>query len=159
MPVLGGYVMSLPRSKSRLGSRAETIDSASLCCCSVLGHSVSCLTLCSSMDCSLPGLLVHHPLLEPAQTHVHESVMPANHLFLCCPLLLLPSIFPSIGVFSNESVLCIKWPRYWSLSFSIRPSNEYSGLISFRIDLFDLLAVQETLKSLLKDHSLKASSL
>ena len=86
-----------------------------------------------------------------------ESVMPSNHLILCRPLLLLPSVFPSITVFSNESVLCIRWPQYWS--FSISPSNEYSGLISFRIDWFDLLAVQETLKSLLQHHSLKASIL
>ena len=78
-----------------------------------------------------------------------ESVMPSNHLILCCPLLLLPSIFPSNRVFSHESALCIKWPKYWSFSFSISPSNEYSGLISFRIDWFDLLAVQGTLKSLL----------
>ena len=85
-----------------------------------------------------------------------ELVMPPNHLILCRPLLLLPSIFPSISVFSNESALCIRWPKYWSFSFSISPSNEYSGLISFRIDQFDLLAVQGTLKSLLQHHSLKA---
>ena len=88
-----------------------------------------------------------------------ESVILANHFILCHPLLLLPSIFPSIRVFSNESVLCIKWPKYWSFSFSISPSNEYSGLISFRIDWFDLLAVQGTLKSLLQHHSSKASVL
>ena len=85
-----------------------------------------------------------------------ESVMPSNHLILCCPLLLLPSIFPSIRVFSNESVLCIRWPKYWSFSFSISPSNEYSELIFFRIDWLDLLAVQGTLKSLLQHHSSKA---
>ena len=88
-----------------------------------------------------------------------ESVMPSHHLILCCPLLLLPSIFPSIRVFSNESVLCIRQPNFWSCSFSISPSNEYSGLISFRIDRFDLLSVQGTLKSLLQHHSLKASIL
>ena len=87
------------------------------------------------------------------------SVMPSNHLILCRPLLLPPSIFPSIRVFSNESVLCIRWPKYWSFSFSIIPSNEYSGLISFRIDWLDLLAVQGTLKSLLQYHSSKASIL
>ena len=87
------------------------------------------------------------------------SVMPSNHLILCRPLLLLPSIFPSIRVFSSESVLCIRWPKYWSFSFSISPSNEYSGLISFRIDWFDLLAIQGTLKSLLQHHSSKASIL
>ena len=88
-----------------------------------------------------------------------ESVMPSNHLILCRPLLLMPSIFPSIRVFSNESVLCIKWPKYWSFSFSISPSNEYSGLISFRIGWFDVLAVQGTLKSPLQHHSSKASIL
>ena len=82
-----------------------------------------------------------------------ESAMLSNHLILCLPLLLLPSIFPSIKVFSNESVLCIRWPKYWSFSFGICPSNEYSGLISFRINWFDLLAVQRTLKSLLQHHS------
>jgi len=86
-----------------------------------------------------------------------ESVMPSNHLILCRPLLLPPSIFPSIRVFSNESVLCIRWPKYWSFSFSISPSNEYSGQISFRMDWLDLLAVQGTLKSLLQYHSPKAS--
>ena len=86
-----------------------------------------------------------------------ELVMPSNHLILCCPLLLLASVFPSIRVFSNESVLCIRWPKYWS--FSISPSNEYSGLISFRMDWFNLLAVQGTLKSLLQHHSSKASIL
>ena len=88
-----------------------------------------------------------------------ESVIPSNHLILCYPLLLLPSIFPSIRVFSNDSALHIRWPKYWSLSFSISPSNEYSGLISFRMDWLDLLAVQETLKSLLQHHISKASIL
>ena len=88
-----------------------------------------------------------------------ESLMPSSHLILCCPLLLLPSIFPSIRVFSNESVFHIRWPKYWSFSFSISPSNEYSGLISFRMDWLDLLAVQGTLKSLLQHNSSKASIL
>ena len=88
-----------------------------------------------------------------------ESVMPSNNLILCCPLLLLPSIFPSIRVFSNESALHIRWPKYWSFSFSISPSNEHLGLISFRMDWLDLLAVQGTLKSLLQHHSSKASVL
>ena len=88
-----------------------------------------------------------------------ESVTPSNHLILCRPLLLLPSIFPSIRVFSNESALCIRWPRYWSFSFNISPSNEDPGLISFRMDWLDLLVVQETLKSLLQHHSSKASIL
>ena len=88
-----------------------------------------------------------------------KSVMPSNHLILCCPFLLSPSIFPNIRVFPNESVLCIRWPKYWSFSFSISPSNEYSGLISFRMDWFDLLAVQGTLKSLHQHQNLKASIL
>ena len=88
-----------------------------------------------------------------------ESVMPSNHLIFCCPLLLLPSVFPSIRVFSNESALHVRWPKYWSFSFGIIPSNEYSGLIAFRVDWFDLLAVQETVKSLLQHHSSKASIL
>ena len=87
------------------------------------------------------------------------SVMPSKHLILCCPLLLLPSIFPNIRVFSNESVLCIRWPKYRSFSFNIRPSNEHPGLISFRMDWLDLLAVQGTLKSLLQHHGSKASIL
>ena len=93
----------------------------------------SCSTLCNTMDCSMSGFPVHHQLPELAQTHV-QLVMPSNHLILCHPLLLLPSIFPSIKVFSNGSVLHIRWPKFWSFSFSISLSNEYSGLISFRID-------------------------
>ena len=88
-----------------------------------------------------------------------ESVMPSNHLILCCPFLLTPSMFPSIGLFSSEAVLCIMWPKYWSFSFNISPSNEHSGLISFRMDWLDLLAVQGTLKSLLQHHCSKASNL
>ena len=107
------------------------------------------------MDCSMPGLPVHHQL--PESTHTH--VMPSNHLILCVPLLLLPSIFPSIRVFSNKSALHTKWPKYWSFSFSISPSNEHPGLISCRMDWLDLLAVQGTLKSLLQHHSSKASIL
>ena len=102
----------------------------------------SCPTLCDLMNRSTPGLPVCHQLLEFPQTHVHQVVMPSNHLTPCCPLLLLPSIFPSIRVFSNESVLCLRWPKYWSFNFSISPSNEYSGLIYFRMDWWDLLAVQ-----------------
>ena len=182
-----------------------------------------CLTLCDPMNCSTPGLPVHHRLPESTQTHVHwvsdaiqpshpllspsppslnlsqhqfssvqllsrvrlfatpwttarqaslsmtnslsppkpmsiESVMPSNHLILSRPLLLLPSIFPSIRVFSNESALHIRWPKYWSFSFN-SPSNEYPGLISFRMDWLDLLSLQGTLKSLLQHHSSKASIL
>ena len=111
------------------------------------------------MDCSTPGLPVHQQLPELAQTHAIESVMPFNHLILCCPLLLPPSIFPSIRVFSNESAFLIRWPKDWSFSFNISPSSEYSGLISFRMDWLDLLAVQGTLKSLLQHHTSKASIL
>ena len=102
-----------------------------------------------------PGFPIYHQLTELTQTHVIESVMQSNHFILCCPLL-PPSIFPSIRVFSNESALRIRWPKYWSFSFNISPSNEYSGLISFRMDLLDFLAVQGTLKSLLQHHSSKA---
>ena len=109
--------------------------------------------------CSTPGFSVFYNLTEFAQLMSIESVMPSNHLNLCRLLLLLLSIFPSIGVFSNESALHIRWPKYWSFSFSISPSNEYSGLISFRMDWLDLLAVQGTLKSLLQHHSSKASIL
>ena len=110
------------------------------------------------MDCSTPGFPVLHRLPELLKLMFIVSVMPSNHLILCRPLLLLPSIFPSIRVFFNESALHIRWPRYWSFSFSTSPSNEYSGLIFFRIDWFDL-AVQGTLKSLLQHHSSKASIL
>ena len=118
----------------------------------------SCPTLCNPMDCSMLGLLVHHQLLECTQTHVSWLVMPSNRLILCCPLLLPPSIFPNNRVFSNESILHISWPKYWSFSFNISPPNEHSGLI-LRMDWFDLLAVQRTLKSLLQHHSSKASIL
>ena len=119
----------------------------------------SCPTLCNSMDYSMPGLPVHHQCPELTQTHVHRVGDPSNHLILCHPLLHLHSIFPSIRAFPNESVLHIRWPKYWTFSFSISPSNEYSGLISFTMDWLDLLAVQGTLKNLLQHHSLKASIL
>ena len=119
----------------------------------------SCSTLCDPMNCSTPGLPVHHQLPESTKPMSIESVMPSNHLTLCCPLLLPPSIFPIIRVFSNESALHIRWPKYWSFSFNISPSNEHPGLISFRMDWLDLLAVQGTLKSLLQHHSSKASIL
>ena len=111
------------------------------------------------MDCSTPGFSVRYNCQSLLKLMFIESVMPSSHLILCCPLLLSPSIFPSIRVFSNESVLHIKWPKYWSFSFSISPSNEYSGLISFRMDWLDLFAVQGTLKSLLQHHTSKASVL
>ena len=113
-------------------------------------QSLSRVQLCNPMDCSMPGLPVHHQLPEFTQLMSIDSVMPSNHLILCRSLLLPPSIFPSIRVFSNESVLRIRWPKHWNFSFSISPSNEYSGLISFRMDWLDLLAVQGTLKILLQ---------
>ena len=114
----------------------------------------SCPALCDPMNCSTPGLPVHHQLLEFTQTHVHrvgDAIQPSHPLPSPSP-----SIFPSIRVFSNESALCIRWPKYWSSTFSISPSNEHPGLISFRVDWLDLLAVQGTLKSLLLHHSSKA---
>ena len=120
-------------------------------CCSV---AQSCPTLCNPMDCSRPGFPVYHHLPEFAQTHVHwvgDAIQPSHPLSSLLP----PSIFPSIRVFSKESVLHIRWPKNWSFSFSLSPSNEYSGFISFRIDWFDLLAVQGTLESLLQHHSSK----
>ena len=124
----------------------------SFCCCSI---AQSCPTLCGCMDCSM---LVFHYLQELAQPHVHwVGDAPYHHLIHCHSLFLLPSIFPSLRVFSNESALHNRWPQYWSSSLSISPSNEYSGLISFRIDWFDLLAAQRTLKSLLQHHSPKAA--
>ena len=119
----------------------------------------SCPTFCDPMKCSTPGLPVHHQLLESTQTHVHGVDEPSNHLILCCPLLLLPSIFPGIRVFSNETALHMRWPKYWSFSLSISSSDKHPGLISLRMDWLDLLAVQGTLKSLLQHHSSKASIL
>ena len=124
-------------------------------------HTVAqlCPTLCDPMNRSTPGLPVHHQLPEFTQTHVHwvsDAIQPSHPLY---PLLLLPSTFPSIRVFSNESALRIRWPKYWSFSFNISPSNKHPGLISFRMDWLDLLAVQGTLKSLLQHHTSKASIL
>ena len=127
--------------------------------CKISSVAQSCPTLCDPMDCSTPGLPVHHQLLEFTQTHSTKSVMASNHLILSHPLLLPPSIFPSIRVFFQMSAFHIRWPKYWSFSFNISPSNEYSGLISFRMDWLDLLAVQGILKSLLQHHSTKASIL
>ena len=123
----------------------------------LFGHSV--VSDSDPMDCSTPAFPGLHNLPEFAQLMPIESVVSSNHLILFRPLLLLPSVFPSIMVFSIESALRIRWPKYWSFSFSISPSNEYSGLISFSIDWLDLLAVQGTLKGLLQYHSSKASVL
>ena len=111
------------------------------------------------MDCNKPGFLVFHYLLECALIHVHWISDVSKYFIFCFPVFLLTSIFPSIRIFSNELSVCIWWPKYQGFSFSISPSNEYSGLISFRIDWFDLLAVQGTLKSLLQHHSSNASIL
>ena len=120
----------------------------------------SCPTLCDPMNHSTPGLPVHHQLSGSSLKLMSiKSVMPSSHLILCRPLLLLPPIPPSIRGFSSESTLRMRWPKYWSFSFSISPSNEHPGLISFRTDWLDLLAVQGTLKSLLQHHSSKASVL
>ena len=119
----------------------------------------SCPTLCDPMDQSMPGLPFHHQLPEFTQLMSIELVMPSNHLIFCCPFLLLPPIPTSIRFFPNESALRIRWPKYWSFSFSISPSNEHRGLISFRMDWLDPLTVQGTLKSLLQHHSPKASIL
>ena len=117
----------------------------------------SFLTLCDTMNCNTPGYPVHHQLPELTQTHLHLVSDAIQSSLFCRPLLLLPSIFPSIRDFSNESVLHVRWPKYWSFSFSISPSNEYSGIISFRMDWLDLLAVQGIHKNLLQHHSSKAS--
>ena len=134
------------------------LDTWRLFCSSVQFSSVaqSCLTLSTPWTAACQASLSITNSRSLLKLMSIVSVMPSNHLILCCPLLLLPSIFPSIRVTYNESVLCIRWPKYWSFSFSISPSNECSGLISFRIDWLDLLAVQGTLKSLIQHHSSKA---
>ena len=119
------------------------------CCVQLLSRVWS---ICDLTDCSTPGFLAHHYLGVCSDSCI-ESAMPSNHIILCHPVFHLVSIFPSICVFSNESALGIRWPKFWSFCFSTSPSNEYSGLISFTIDWFDLLAVQGTLKSLLQHHS------
>ena len=115
-----------------------------------------CSTLGDPMNCCMPGLLVHHQLPEFTQTHVRRVSEPSHHLILCRPRLLLPTIPPRIRVFSKVSTLRMRWPKYWSFSFSIIPSKEHPGLNSFRMDWLDLLAVQGTLKSLLQHHSSKS---
>ena len=144
---------------STLLSVIETVDRFSSETILLLLVVQSCPTLCDPTDCSMHGFHIHHQLPEFAQTHVHWVGDAIHHLILCHPLLLLPSVFPSIRVFSSGPALRIRWPQYWSFSFSTCPSNEYSGLISFRTDWFDLLAVQGTLNSLLQHHSSKASIL
>ena len=122
-------------------------------------QSLSRVWLCNPRNRSTPGLPVHHQLPDSPKPMSIESMMPPNHVILCCRLLLLPSIFPSIRGFSNESPLCIRWPKYWSFSFNNSPSNEHPGLISFRMDWLELLPAQGTLKNLLQHHISKASIL
>ena len=129
-------------------SPPDLILSSTLCSISVSSVAQSCLTLCDPTNRSTPGLPVHHQLPEFTQTQSIESVRPSSHLILCRPLRLLPPIPPSIRVFSNESTLRMRWPKYWSFSFSIIPSKDHPGLISFRMDWLVLLAVQGILKSL-----------
>ena len=129
-------------------------------CIRISSVTQSCPTLCDSTDCSTPGFPVHHQLPEFTQTHLHwvgDAIQPSHPLSSPSPPAL--NLFPSVRVFSNESALRMRWPKYWSFSFSISPSNEHSGVISFRMDWLDLLAVQGTLKSLLQHHSSKASIL
>ena len=130
-------------------------------CVCVSVHVCVCLLTCDLMNCSMPGFPVLHHLLELAQTHVHQvgDATQSNHLILCHPLHLLPSIFSSIRVFPNKLVIGIRWPEYWSFSCRVRPYNEYSGLITFRINWFDLLAVQGTLKNIFQHHCSKATIL
>ena len=138
--------------------REELVEEGHILFSSV--QSLSCVpTLCDPMDCSTPGLPVHCQTWSVLKLMSIELVMPSSHLILCRPLLLTPSIFPNLMVFSSESVLHIRWPKYWSFSFSVSPSKEHPGLISFRMDWFDLLAVQGGLKSLLQHHSSEASTL
>ena len=156
----------LPANIHRLWWISPPVDPEIQICDSSPGHSdvfslvtQSCPILCNPKDCSMPGLPVHHQLLELTQTHVHrvnDAIQPSHPL--SSPSLPVFNL-PSIKVFSSKSVLHIRWPKFWSFNFSISPSNEYSGLISFRIDWFDLLAVQGTLKSLCKHYSSKASIL
>ena len=141
-----------------LTQHIQTIWSLSCCCCSV---AQLCLTLCDLMDCSASGLHIPHHLLKFAQVHVHCIGMPSSHLIFWHPLLLFPSLFPTIRVFFTELAVHIRWPKYWSFSFSfsISPSSEYSGLISLNTDWFYLPAVERTLRSLLQHHSSKKSIL
>ena len=131
------------RSKGKESKDPRWVEKVSVQLSSV---AQSCPTLCDPMNRSMPGLPVYHQLSEFTQTHIHRVKMPSSHLILCCPLLLLPPIPPSITVFSSESTLLMRWPKYWSFSFSVIPSKEHPGLISFRMDWLDLLAVQGTFK-------------
>ena len=161
MPLITGWLSWQPAliqwlTRSFPKNHLINIDFSSVQFSSVIQ---TCLTLCDPMDCSMPNSLSITNSRSLPKLMSIESVMPSNHLILCHPLLLPPSIFPSIRVFSNESVFHIRWPKYWTFSFNISPSNEHPRLISFRMNLLDLLAVQGILKSLLQHHSSKASIL
>ena len=149
--------LTLRYSVQNVGSKYQTIPKDStFCCCSVVQLCPTCKELECSMDIAPQASLSFTVSLSLLKLMPIDSVMLSNHFTLCHPLLLLPSIIPSIRVFSKESALCIRWPKYWSFSFSISPFNGYSALISFSIDWFDLIAIQGTLKSLLQHHWLKA---
>ena len=150
--IFNSYLSSYPKAKHK----THCPISHYCCCCSA---SLSCLTLCNPMDCSMLSLSVLHHFPELPKFVFTALVMPFNFLILCCPLPLLASIFPGIRYFSSESAVRIRWLKYWTFSFNICPSNDYSGLISFRIDWFDLLTTQGTFRSLLHNHSLKGSIL
>ena len=146
--------MKLPSRKPKKGNKEGNKQHGKYIHCFFSGFQFSsvaqsCSTLCNPMNCSTPGLPVHPNSRSSPKPKSIESVMPSNHLILCHPLLLLPSIFPSIRVFSNKSALRIRWPKYWSFSVNLSPSKEHPGLISFRMDWLDLIAVQGTCKSLL----------
>ena len=148
---VGDNSVALPTKGTRkLVRKTNSKETISFCCCCSVTQ--SCPTLCNPMKCSMPGFPVLHHLLDLLKLMSIELVMPSNHLILCHPLFLLPSVLPNIMVFSNELALHIRWPKYWSFSFIISPSSEYSWLTSIRIDWFDLLAVQGTLKSILQHH-------
>ena len=159
MLYLSKYKLSYPELKLYKVLWIPRITASQFCQNQFSSITQSCLTLCNPMNCSTPASLSIVDSQSLLKFMSIESVMPSNHLILCHPLLLLPSVFPNIRDFSNRSVIHIRWPKYWSFSFSISPSNEYSGLISLRMDWLDLPAVQGTLKSLLQHHSSKASIL
>ena len=154
-----GVIYTILPSSSFIHSSASVISVIGSLSIQFSSAAHLCPSLCDPMDCSIPGLPVHHQLLCLLKLISIESLMASNHLILCCPLLLPPSFFLSIRVFSNESALRIQWLKYWSFSFNISPSSAYSGVTSFRMDWLDLLAVQGTLKSLLQHHTSKASVL
>ena len=159
MFIVALFALAKTWKQPKYPSRDELIKNLWYLCIQFSSVAQSCLTICKHIDYSTPGLPVHHQLLEFTKLMSIESVIPSNPLIFSCPLLLLPSGIPSIKVFSNESVLRIRWLKHWNFSFNISPSNEHPGLISFRMDCLYLFAVQGTLKYLLQHHSSKASIL